>query len=121
MTDSHAGPITPLEPAAIEDTITGTRGLLVLDFWAPWCPPCVVLLTLIAELVPEFEGRVTFAKFNVDHDSTRAVAMGIRGVPTLIFFRDGVEVERLVGTETQCALRKRLARLVGEAGSGDRS
>ncbi|HEX7880900.1 MAG TPA: thioredoxin domain-containing protein [Candidatus Eisenbacteria bacterium] len=118
MTDCKAGPITPLEPAAVDATITGTPGLLVIDFWAPWCPPCVVLLTLIAELVPEFEGRVTFTKFNVDDDSARAVAMGIRGVPTLIFFRDGVEVERLVGTENQCALRRRLERLVGGASFG---
>jgi thioredoxin 1 len=118
MTAPHAGPITPLAPDAIEATIANTPGLLLLDFWAPWCPPCVVLLTLIAEIVPEFEGRVTFAKFNVDDDCGRCVAMGIRGVPTLIFFRDGVEVERLVGTETQGALRKRLERLLGSGVDG---
>jgi thioredoxin 1 len=113
MTESHCPRIAPLTPDALDTTIAGTKGILVLDFWAPWCPPCLALLTVLAELVPAYEGRVTFVKFNVDHDSARAVAMGIRGVPTLIFYKDGVEVERLVGTEGQAALKRRIGRLLG--------
>lgn len=106
--------VPSLESERIEATIAGTPGLFILDFWAPWCAPCRVLLTLLEEIAPDFAGGVTLAKFNVDEDPKLAVSMGVRGVPTLIAYRDGIEVERLVGTESLAALRRRLERLTGE-------
>lgn len=106
--------IPGLMPEEVEARISGTTGLFVLDFWAPWCAPCRAMLTLMEEIAHDFAGRITFAKFNVDDDSALSVAKGIRGVPTLIFYQDGVEVERLVGTESPGALRDRLRRLIGE-------
>lgn len=112
MTDP-AVPIPALEPGHLDAAVAETAGLLVLDFWAPWCAPCRAMLTLLEEIAPEFVGQVTFAKFNVDDDAALSVARGIRGVPTLIFFRSGIEIDRLVGTESPGALRERIRRLLG--------
>ena len=113
MTESPAKAITPLSADTIDEIIATTSGLLVLDFWAPWCGPCVEMLAVIGTIVPEFEGRVRFAKFNVDDDPARSVAMSVHGVPTIVFYRDGAELDRLIGTETAAEFRARLGRLLG--------
>ena len=112
MTDSP-NPIRSIQSADLESTIAETSGLLVLDFWAPWCGTCVEMLAMIDGLIPEFDKRVHFAKFNVDDDPAQTVAMGVRGVPTIVIFRDGVELDRLIGTESEAEFRARLGRLLG--------
>lgn len=114
--------IHELKPDTFDAFVQGTPGLLVLDFWAPWCAPCRVLLGLLEQLEDEFGAPVTFAKLNVDDDPGRAVAMGVRGVPTLVFLRDGREVGRIVGMETPSALRERIRQLAAPAtGAADRT
>lgn len=101
-----------LTPDNFDDFIARTPGLLLVDFWAPWCAPCQVLIRLLDEFAVEYAGRATFARLSVDDDPRRAVAMGVRGVPTVIFLRDGLEVDRLVGIEPAATLRARIDRQV---------
>ena len=70
---------------------------LVIDFWAPWCGPCRMLSPIVEELEKEYAGRVTIGSCNVDDNQTAAAQLGIRSIPTLLFFKDGKLVDRSVG------------------------
>ena len=74
---------------------------VVVDFWAPWCPPCRVIAPILNDLAAEYAGRMTIAKLNIDEHQLSMVQHGVHGAPTLIVFKDGREVERLVGARSK--------------------
>jgi thioredoxin 1 len=81
----------------IENVLT-EKNVTVLDFWAPWCGPCKMLIPVIDKLAEENDGKnVTIGKVNVNENKDLAIKFGVRGIPTVIVFKDGVEVERMVG------------------------
>ena len=71
--------------------------LIVVDFWAPWCGPCRMVGPLIEELASEYGGKVIFGKLNVDENMVVPSRFGVRGIPTMIIFKDGQAVDTLVG------------------------
>jgi thioredoxin 1 len=71
--------------------------LIVVDFWAPWCGPCRMVGPIIEELAAEYTGKVAFGKLNVDENAMVPSSFGVRGIPTLIVFKDGKIVDTLVG------------------------
>lgn len=95
-----------------EQEVSGEPGLAVLDFWAPWCPPCRALMPILQELANEYRGRVRFLKLNVDVDTERAVSWGVRGVPTVMFLKDGKPVDQIVGVDSPGAFRRRIEALL---------
>lgn len=74
---------------------------VLVDFWAPWCGPCKMITPVVDELAETFAGKVKVCKVNVDEDSELAEAMDVMGVPSLIFFRNGEEVNRIVGNSPE--------------------
>lgn len=80
----------------------------VVDFYADWCGPCKMMAPAIDQLAKELP-NVTFEKVNVDAVESSAKAMGIQSIPTLIIFKDGVEVKRMVGFTTKEKLLKEIA------------
>jgi thioredoxin 1 len=70
---------------------------VLLDFWAEWCGPCKAIAPLLDQLADEYGGKVKVAKLDIDHSPNVPAKFGIRGIPTLIVFKDGKEVNRQVG------------------------
>jgi thioredoxin 1 len=78
---------------------------VVVDFYAPWCGPCKMLAPILEQLATEFQGRIKFAKANVDDTPELAAAHQITGVPTLALFRGGEPIDALVGLVAPKALK----------------
>ena len=100
-------------PLAVTDETFDTEVLeeklpVLVDFWADWCMPCKMVAPLIEELSEEFEGRVKFAKLDVDANQHVPVLYGIRSIPTLLVFKDGQPVEQVVGAVPKAVLKKRI-------------
>ena len=72
-------------------------GLVMVDFWASWCGPCRMLAPTIEKLAGQYEGKAIVGKVNTDDESALAAGLGIMSIPTVIFFKDGGEIDRRVG------------------------
>jgi thioredoxin 1 len=82
-----------------EAGITKDNQPVLVDFWAEWCMPCKALAPVIDDLAKEFQGKVRFAKVNVDECQQTPAQFGIKGIPTLILFKNGKKVNELVGNQ----------------------
>ena len=74
-----------------------SQGLAMVDFWASWCGPCKMLSPVIEDLANRYEGKALVGKVNVDDEPDLAMRFGVMSIPTVIFFKDGVEIDRKVG------------------------
>jgi thioredoxin 1 len=101
------------KPIAVTDGEFDTQVLqsdvpVLVDFWAEWCQPCKMIAPIVDQLSEEYEGRVKFTKMDVDTNPQTPASFGIRGIPTLLIFRDGQPVEQVVGAVPKALLKKRL-------------
>ncbi|MCH8829874.1 MAG: thioredoxin, partial [Planctomycetes bacterium] len=72
-----------------------------VDYWAEWCGPCLQIGPALEEIAEEMDGQVTIAKLNIDDNPLTASKFGVRGIPTLMLFKDGKDIERFVGVTTK--------------------
>lgn len=79
------------------ESLAESRGVLFVDFWAPWCSPCRMVAPVIEQLGREFDGQAVVGKVNIDEHEEAAVRFGVASIPTMIVFKDGKEAERIVG------------------------
>ena len=79
-----------------DDTIKSNK-LVLVDFWASWCGPCRALAPTIEQMAQEYAGKALIAKLNVDENPEKAECFQVFSIPTMVVFKDGCEVERMVG------------------------
>ena len=79
---------------------------MILDFWATWCGPCQMIGPMIEELAEEFDGKIIIGKVNVDENSDLPSQYGIRNIPTILFFKGGEMVSKLVGAQSKAKLQE---------------
>lgn len=103
---------------AMEITDANIAGLMaegkpmILDFWATWCGPCQMVGPMIEELAEEFNGKIIIGKVNVDENGDLPSQYGIRNIPTILFFKGGELVNKLVGAQSKAKLQEEAQKLL---------
>jgi thioredoxin 1 len=102
--------------ANFDSLVLQSDKLSIIDFWATWCPPCIAIGPSIDALAIEFEGQVNVGKLNTDENPQVSVAYGITNLPCVLFMRNGVVVDKMVGAAPKSVYQKKVGDLLKMAG-----
>jgi len=100
--------IVDISDAEFESQVLGSSTPTLVDFWAAWCGPCQKLAPILEEVAEDLGDKVRIVKVNVDHNPQSPGRYGVMSIPTMILFKDGKEVTRLVGVMSRHELRRRI-------------
>ena len=81
---------------------------VLIDLWAPWCMPCRMITPIVEQLAEDNQGKLKVCKLNTDENQGIAARYGIQGIPTLLFFKDGQEVDRIVGVTPKPIIQQKV-------------
>ena len=105
--------ISTLTDSTFDEEIAGsTADVVIVDFWAEWCGPCKMIAPILEEIASEQAGKVTVAKLNVDDNPDAARRFEVMSIPTLIVFKDGQPVRRLIGAKGKGQLLEELSEYI---------
>ena len=110
--------IQEVNDSDFEQAVLQSGRPVLVDFWAPWCGPCRALAPTLAEVAADWTGRARVMKLNVDASPSSAERFSVRAIPTLILFKNGREVERLLGAVNKTEIERRLDHHI-ETGVGE--
>ena len=105
MADTTTTAVQHITDADFEKTLQAGKPVFI-DFWAPWCGPCRIIGPIVEELAPNYNGRAVIGKVNVDDNPMIAQKFGVTSIPTLMMFKDGKLVDRVVGAMPKGELQK---------------
>lgn len=94
------------------ETLKGGDKPLVVDFWATWCGPCRMIAPIIAELAEEYDGRIVVGKCDVEENDDIAMEFGIRNIPTILFFKNGEVVDKMIGAAPKAKIQEKFEALL---------
>lgn len=94
------------------DQFAQKNGVAVVDVWAPWCGPCRMVSPIVDRLSARYEGKVAFGKLNSDDNGEKAGALGIMSIPTLLFYKEGKLVDRIVGAYPEEVIEEHIQKLL---------
>lgn len=100
------GNVVTFSDDEFESSVLQSPKPVLVDFWAEWCQPCKMLAPTVEELAGEFEEKIRVGKLNVDDNPSTATKYGIRGIPTLLFFKDGKVIQQMVGVKSKAEIKK---------------
>ena len=96
----------PVTDSDFDRSVLNSELPVLVDFWAPWCGPCRMIAPVLEEIAGEYDGKVVVAKVNTDQDHENALRYGVQGIPTMVLFKDGSEVDRVVGALPKASLQQ---------------
>lgn len=109
---SEAHATVKLTSGNFATTVTESEGVVLVDFWATWCGPCIELAPTVEAVATKYQGKVTVGKLDIDQEGELASKFGIQSIPTLIVFKNGKPVDQIVGlvpqAKIEAALEKQL-------------
>ena len=94
------------------ETLKNGSQPLVVDFWATWCGPCRMIAPIVEELAKEYDGKIAVGKCDVEENDELAAEYGIRNIPTILFFKEGKLVDKIVGAVSKPKLQKKFESLL---------
>ena len=103
---------TPVTDANFETEVLKSGTPVLVDFWAPWCGPCRAVAPIVEAIAQEFDGKVKVVKLNTDEEQEIAIKYGVGSIPTLMVFKNGEMVERVVGNRPKTELAALVSRHV---------
>lgn len=104
--------IVELTSSSWETEVLKAKGIIMVDFWAPWCGPCRIIAPTVEELAKEYAGKIKVGKLNTDENPDIATRYGIMGIPTIMFFKDGQRVDQIVGVVPKSVLKGKIDTLL---------
>jgi thioredoxin 1 len=107
-----AGNVVNVTDNDFEQVVLQAETPVMVDFWAPWCGPCRAVAPVLEDLARDYAGKVKIAKLNTDENPQRMIEYGVMGIPTLIVFKGGKEVDRIVGAGPRSIYTQRLEKVL---------
>ena len=104
--------IKDLQEQEFQSEVLASSGVVMVDFWAPWCGPCRQLAPIVETLAEKYDGQARVFKVNVDDAATIPGQYGIMSIPTVMLFKDGQPMETLVGLQSEAVLAEKIEELL---------
>ncbi len=98
----------PVKDDTFAAEVEQSKGLVLVDFWATWCGPCLTVAPVLEQLASQYDGRARILKLDVDSNQKTAMRFNVRSIPSILFFKEGKHVDTVVGAVPKQALEARI-------------